>query len=469
MAKRGETILWHDYETTGLDTRRDRPMVFAAQRTDLDLQPIEDPVVVHFELAADVLPNPDACLVTGLDPDRSGTIKELEAARAVHAVMSQHSTCAAGFNSMRFDDEVTRFLFWRNLLPVYEREMRNGNSRWDLIDVLRAACALRPAGMEWPESEPGVPTFRLEELARANGITYAAHDALEDVRATIELARKIRAAQPRLFGDIFECRIRREVRGRLEDFGQEPFVHVSRRFPAAHYCTSLVVWVAERPRIRNLQLCVDLRHDPQIILDLDVDALRAALFMPHAERTDDTPRIGVKGIHVGRLPVMAPRAVLDEASIARTQLDLAACDRHAAFVAENHKAIAAKVAAVFDDDPSDGADVDAALYEGFVEGADEVLCRDVHESPPDAWRALERSFEDERLGELLFRLRARNYPETLGLTEHAKWVEHCKVKMQDAPALLARIVELRAEPGSKVDVLDRVEAAIRKRVAAVGV
>jgi exodeoxyribonuclease-1 len=469
MSRRQETILWHDYETTGTDPRRDRPMVFAASRTTLDLEPLDDPVVIQIQLADDVVPSIEACLVTGLVPDREGAIRELEAARKILALMSVEQTCVAGFNSVRFDDEVTRFLLWRNLLPVYEREMRNGNSRMDIIDMLRAACALRPAGMEWPELEPGVPTFRLEELAKANGIVYAAHDAAEDVRATIELARKLRAAQPRLWNDLLECRFRREVRARLDHYGSEPFVHVSRRFPAAQHCTSLMLHVVENPRLRNLQICLDLRHDPQTILDLTVEELRVALFTPHAERSPDLPRVGLKAIHLGRFPVMAPRAVLDDASIARIGLDMAACERHVATAKANMREIVRKATELYDDEPMPADDVDVKLYDGFVEDADRHVCDEIHGSPPQSWRSFESSFDDERLGELLFRMRARNHPETLGLTDHERWREHCRARLDEPGSVqLARIDELRRAGEAPSAILDAVAEAIRVRRAKCG-
>ncbi|MBI5851447.1 MAG: exodeoxyribonuclease I [Planctomycetes bacterium] len=468
MSRDDETILWHDYETTGLDPRSDRPMSFAAQRTTLALEPIGDPVTIEFAVADDVLPSPDACLVTGLDPDRPGTVSELEGARTILEVMMQPRTCGAGFNSMRFDDELTRFMLWRNLLPPYERESRNGNSRFDLIDVLRAACALRPEGMEWPEREPGVPGFKLEDLAAANGIPHDAHDALGDVRATIALARKLRSVREAMFDYLAEARQRSVVQDRIRAFRKEPFVHVSARFPAATRCASLVVRVADHPRFRNQILCLDLRCDPQRILDLDVAELRARLFTPREERPADEAPLGIKGIHFGRCPVVAPKKLLDDASIARLALDMAACDRHAQFIEAHRDALEMKLAAVFDEEPLGKGDVDQALYEGFVEDEDAAVCREVHASRPERWRDFERSFEDARLGELLFRMRARNHPETLGATEHGRWRTHCAARLAGADGLLARIVELRAEGGHDAKVLDAVEASVRRRVARLG-
>jgi exodeoxyribonuclease-1 len=468
MARNQETILWHDYETSGLDPRVDRPMAWAAVRTDTELNQIEDPVVVHVALGDDVLPSPEACLVTGLDPDRAGTVTELEAARAIFAEMSRPDTCNAGFNNMRFDDEVTRFMLWRNLLPAFDREWRKGNSRYDLIDTMRAACALRPDGLEWPVGEEGWPLFNLESLAAANSISYRAHDALSDVQATIELARKLATAQPQLLAYASEARVKRVSQDRLRSFGDEPFVHVSGRFPSQYRCASLVVHVAPHPRFANQVLCVDLRHDPQAILDHDLTELERLLFTPRDALPDDAERVGIKGIHFGRSPFIAPRDVLDEASADRIQLDLPECERRAAIVDRHRDQIVDKVQELFDSEQIPAEDVDQALYDGFVEGEDVGRCRSIHETPPIEWHTVHRTFDDERLDELLFRLRARNHPETLGPSELERWHTYCRTRLSGADAALGRIAELRATGTADAEVLDTCEAAIRKRLRTVG-
>src|SRR5699024_4482297 len=126
------------------------------------------------------------------------------------AELSRPGTCGVGYNSLRFDDEVTRHTLWRNFLDPYAREWRDGCSRWDIIDMVRLAYALRPAGIEWPLRADGAPSFRLEDLATANNLEQAqAHDALSDVHATIALARLVRRQQPKLYNYVFENRGKR--------------------------------------------------------------------------------------------------------------------------------------------------------------------------------------------------------------------------------------------------------------------
>jgi len=165
------SFYWHDYETFGVDPCRDRPAQFAGQRTNRDLEPIGEPLVVYCKPARDVLPSPMSCLITGITPqraERDGLI-EAEFAARLHEELAEPGTCAAGFNSIRFDDEFTRNLLYRNFYDPYAREWENGNSRWDIIDLARMCYALRPAGVEWPRHADGAASFRLEDLSGPGG------------------------------------------------------------------------------------------------------------------------------------------------------------------------------------------------------------------------------------------------------------------------------------------------------------
>ncbi|MFT7304961.1 MAG: exodeoxyribonuclease-1, partial [Candidatus Azotimanducaceae bacterium] len=224
------SIYWYDFETTGIDSIVDRPLQVAGIRTDHSLFELdESPINVFCRPGNDVVPNPDALLVTGIkmsDVLRDGLPERKFASRLLDQ-FSRPNTCVAGFNSLRFDDEFTRQLLYRNFHDPYAREWQNGNSRWDVIDVFRAAYALRPDGLNWPKKPDGTQSFRLEDLARANNLPHMdAHDALADVRATIAVARLLKEAQPKLFNFAFGLRDKRAVLQQLYPLGKAPVVHV---------------------------------------------------------------------------------------------------------------------------------------------------------------------------------------------------------------------------------------------------
>ena len=242
-----DTLYWHDYETFGVDPRRDRPAQFAGQRTDEDLNPVGEPLLIYCRPAPDYLPAPEACLLTGITPALAleQGVPEAEFIAAIEAELGRPGTCGVGYNSIRFDDEVTRNTLYRNLRDPYAREWRNGNSRWDVIDLMRMACALRPQGMEWPVDEAGLPVFKLERLTEANGIDHGqAHDALADVGATIAVVRRLKAAQPRLYDWYYRLRRKSAVLPMLAPEKGQPLLHVSGMYPRELGCLAPVLPLA---------------------------------------------------------------------------------------------------------------------------------------------------------------------------------------------------------------------------------
>lgn len=440
------TFLWHDYETFGADPRRDRPSQFAAIRTDADFNEVGEPVELFCKPADDFLPHPQACLITGITPQqaRRRGLPEAEFAGRIHALMSEPGTCALGYNTLRFDDEVSRCLFYRNLLDPYSREWQNGNSRWDLIDAVRTFHALRPSGIAWPSREDGSPSFRLEHLTAANGIAHeGAHDAVADVRATIGLARLLRERNPKLFDHLLALRSKREVARRLDVLGRKPVLHVSRRYPASRGCSALVMPLAEHPTNPNGVIVYDLSVAPEALLGLDVAQIRQRVFVSSDDLAEGEVRIPLKVIHINRSPVVLPASALKDVEgprrgeygeiVARLGLDIDACRRHWKQLAAE-PAAARKAAEVFAQPPPDTPrDPDLMLYSGgFFSPADRQQMQRVREASP--WDLVDArfAFQDPRLEEMLFRFRARNYPDTLSSEEQARWEGYRWERMNDA-------------------------------------
>ncbi|MEM1082320.1 MAG: exodeoxyribonuclease I, partial [Pseudomonadota bacterium] len=316
------SFLWHDYETFGADPRKDRPCQFAALRTDCALEPISDPITLYCQPSMDVLPVPDACLVTGITPQQALQLglPEFEFARTIERHMAQPGSCVVGYNNFRFDDEVSRFLFWRNFIDPYAREYSNGNSRFDLIDVLRMTAALRPDGIEWPLRDDGLPSFRLEDLARANGLdTEHAHDALVDVNNTLTMARRLRDHQTRLWQWALSLRERPRVERLLQS--GEVLLHTSSRFGAAHWCTAAVIPLFQHPRIQSQWLVWNCTEDAEEFASFDADVLEDLHFTPTADLPEGMKRLPVKWVRSNRCPMLAPMNVLNESAMARTGID----------------------------------------------------------------------------------------------------------------------------------------------------
>jgi len=420
------TFLWHDYETFGAYPQLDRPAQFAAIRTNTALEPLGEPINWYCQPARDVLPHPIASLITGITPQdalEKGLI-EAEFAASIHAEMMEPGTCTAGYNSIRFDDEFSRNLFYRNFYDPYEREYKNNNSRWDLIDLARMCYALRPEGIEWPEHEPGKPSFKLEHLSVENHIKHeGAHEALSDVLATIGLARLIKAAQPRLFDWALKMRNQHQVMQMLGTVNPEPLLHTSSRIPARRGCTSLVLPLSIYPDRKKSVIVYDLMADPEPLLNLDAEEISDRLFTPADDLPEGVERIALKSINAKHVPMIAPATTLKGVDCRRIGLDPQRCFEHAEKLIPVLPQIRNKVMDVFKPyPPSAHTDPDHMIYSGgFFPNADRRLMEKISRTDPHKLTQQQWPFQDSRLAEMLFRYRARNFPNTLNPDETRRW------------------------------------------------
>ncbi len=475
MSDAPASFLFHDYESFGARPRIDRPAQFAAIRTDAELNEIDAPIAFHCQPTLDLLPEPEACLITGITPQlaaREG-VAEPEFFARVHEAMTVPGSCVLGYNSIRFDDELTRHGLWRNFFPPYDREWRNGCSRWDLIDPLRAAYALRPQGLQWPLREDGAPSFRLEHLTAANGIAHSdAHDALADVRATIALARKFRVAQPKLWQFLLTHRDKRSA-ARLLDLAKPAMVlHTSTRYPAQRGCTTLVAALAMDPGSPQGVIVFDLMSDPAPLFELEVDELRDRLFVARADLPEDVERVPLKTVHRNRCPVLAPASVLSGVDLDRIALDPERCARHFELLMAERGLLATKLTLVFDRDRDfSGADPETDLYGGLPPESDLALLPRIRRAAATDLAAFASKLHDPRYRELLFRYRARHYPQTLDATESERfhaWVRQRLIDGRDdtIPTIATRreqLATLRMQhtaDGARLAVLDQLEAWI---------
>ena len=468
------SFLFYDLETFGADWRRSRVAQFAAVRTDDALNQVDEPVSFFVRPANDLLPSPLATLITGIAPQRAlrEGVNEAEAFARVQDLMAQPETCTLGWNTLRFDDEFVRHGLFRNFHDAYEREWRGGNSRWDLLDVARLFHALRPEGLAWPQREDGKgASFKLEHLAAANDVREGdAHEALSDVFATLGIARKLRAAQPRLWDYALQLRDKRFATRLLDATAMQPLLHVSQRYPASRLCAAPVLPLARHPHIDSRTIVFDLEGDADALLELDADAIADRLYTPAADLPEGVQRIGLKEVHANKCPALVEWRHLREPDFAHLQIDRAAVEDTAARLRTHAAALAEKIRQVFAT-PREFAkpDVDAALYDGFIGDGDKRRFADVRGTPPELLGQRDFGFRDSRLPELLFRYRARNWPDMLTPPERNRWDEYRRHRLCEDSGLsentfdtfFAEISGLRVrhvDDGAKLALLDQLEA-----------
>ncbi|TQV88413.1 exodeoxyribonuclease I [Aliikangiella coralliicola] len=421
-----ETFYWFDFETFGANPARDRPAQFAGIRTDMDFNIIDEPLNLFCKPADDFLPHPEACLITGITPQLAleKGICERDFFRQIHLELSTPGTCAVGYNSIRFDDEVVRFGLYRNFFDAYTREWQNGNSRWDIIDMLRMTHALRPEGINWVKNEDGNPSFRLEQLSVANNVEHEnAHDALADVYATIAMAKLVKECQPKLFDYLFKLRDKRQVAAKIDLITHQPFVHCSAMLGPQHqYCAVMLPLVAH-PTNKNSAICLDLTKPIDDLSSIDADTIKQRIFTRQDDLPEGVNRLPIKEVHYNKCPAVAPLNVLSQKVQDRLGINVADCLKVAESLKPQLQEIKGKLLTAYQENQFEPiTNPDFALYSGgFFKPSDRNKMDKIRASDWDALANSEFNFDDKRLPEMLFRYRARNAPDTLSEAEQDKW------------------------------------------------
>ena len=418
------SFYWYDLETFGISPKFDRIAQFAGIRTDLNLNVITEPDMFYCQPSDDLLASPEACLVTGITPQecQEKGMLECDFMDKINEIFTESHTCVTGYNSIRFDDEFIRYGNYRNLIDPYMREWANGNSRWDLIDLVRACYAMRPEGIHWPMHEEGKPSFKLTDLTEANNMKHtAAHDALSDVEATIQVAKLIKQKQPKLFEFYLSLRKKNMSKSLLNWQLLKPIVHVSNKIPAQRGCLAIMLPLAIHPTNPNGVICYDLAYDPDDLFELEVDEIQDRIFTPQADLPEDYERIALKTIHINKSPFVAPLSVLKNVDLERINMDYATNKANLEKF-KSQESIISKVQEVFQQKfDDDGEDVDGMLYSGFFTPQDKQIFSKIKEMPTEKVLENQFDFKDPRAQELVFRYIARNYPNVLSIEQTNKW------------------------------------------------
>ncbi|AWX13118.1 exodeoxyribonuclease I [Mergibacter septicus] len=458
------SFFFYDYESFGVDPARDRPAQFAGIRTDADFNLIGEPIMFYCRQTNDYLPSPEAVLVTGITPQLCNQkgLSEPEFAEKILAEFSQPNTCVIGYNNIRYDDEMTRYTFYRNFIDPYEYSWKHSNSRWDLLDLVRATYALRPAGIEWPYDDQGMPSFRLELLTKANGIAHQnAHDAMSDVYATIAMAKLIKQKQPKLFNYFFTNRGKNQLKSMIDLLNLTPLVHVSGMLGNERGNTTLIAPLAWHPTNQNAVIVCDLTGDIENLLQLSVEQIHQDLYTKKVELLEQKKSpIPLKLVHLNKCPILAPANTLLPKTAERLGIDRTLCLQNL----ERLKAtptIQDVVTEVFNQQPqfAPSNNVETELYNNFFSQQDKNNMAILRTLPAEKLANLDLSFQDPRIEKLLFHYRARHYFKTLTRAEQIKWQKYRHAKLDRSVAeftqSLERLGEEYAQQPEKMALLEQ--------------
>lgn len=416
-------FIFYDCETTGADRCFDQILQFAAVRTNDDFN-VLDRFEIRSRLLPHIVPSPGAMLVTGVDLERLFdplTPSHFEMAKRIHEAMSDWSPATiVGYNSISFDEEMLRRAFYSSLLPIYLSNT-GGNTRLDVLPLAVATHAFAPDALTWPINEKGRVSFKLDRLAPLNGYQHDnAHDALDDVFATIHLARLIRERAPVVWNAAMEHRSKAAAIAFVES---EPvFVSTFLRF--GMHSSKLVTALGLNPNNTGEILTFDLGRDPETLATMSDEEL--------AEFAASKPR-PISSIKLNASPIFMPVDVVGPL-IPSYQLGMGELTRRAALVREDQNLCARLMSVVlanrtpFPESPH----VEEQIYGGFYSRGDQALIDEFHRMDWAHRLGICDRFADPRLRALSRRLvfceapgvmpeeTRRNYARAIASRIHAR-------------------------------------------------
>ena len=424
------SYLFYDLETTGLNRTFDQVIQFAAIRTDQALNRLEEHNI-KIRLRPDIIPSPGAMLIHGIPIKNlaSGPC-EFEAMATIHRLFNTPGTITIGYNSLGFDDEFLRFSFYRNLLPPYTHQYANGCFRMDLLAMMTIYWLYNREVLKWPDSG-GKPSLKLEHINDLNQLARGkAHDALVDVKATVELARRLRNA-PKVWDYLSGYFNKATDIRRMEElpisFESGSGRHTLGLLAANAMGSSLnfqapVLFIGGSNAYRNQTLW----------LRLDLPELQATETETIPENT------WVIRKKAGEPGIILPPLDRYWSKISPERQDIVAANIQ--WLQDNLELFTAIIRyhADFRYPVIPDLDVDAALYQsGFWSNTDQEVCRAFHESPVKEKPALINKFKDKGLRVLAKRVIFRNFPES-GVSSRYK---------KEASVFMKKIAPAAGKPG----------------------
>ena len=408
-----EKFVFYDYETTGISPEYDQPLQFAAIITDLDFNEIER-VDIRCQISPHILPAPMALHVTGVNPNQllnNNLPTAFEFAQKIQEFTQKWAPAIwIGYNSIQFDENVMRQMFYQNLQPNIFATQFYDNSRLDVMKMVFAVFAENPDILEWPINEKGKINFKLDQLAPANGFkSHNAHDALGDVEATIFILNIIKTKAPDLYLKLIETRNKSYNLRLLTSF--KP-VEVTFRF-GGHLPKTYVGCLCSIPSNDNRVGFFDLNQsDPMDVILGNYEAVEAA--------TQKSPQ-RIRSIAINQADTIRPSKNTN-----------AEWDHICAVIEDNIDFRKTVSECIIDRYKSDGNDnektIEEKIYGGFYSNEDKSILEQFQFASWEERLNLLSRFSDERLKQLGRRLIAFNAPELLTTKEQNAFNSYLKNK-----------------------------------------
>ena len=411
-------IIFYDLETSGRSAYWDQIIQIAAICTDENLN-VLDEINLIGQLSSFSIPDPEALLVNKIPVEsiyKSNFSNYSLISEISHKFSEWSPGIFIGYNSIKFDEELIRNAFFKNLFDPY-LTVKNNNTRVDLLDITRIANFFYPDKIKSLLNKKGSAIMKLESIANTNGIkNFTAHDAMGDTYASLELAKLIKNRIPELWSKSISQNNKNQLE---ESIASKPFCYLESFFGKTKlFCLSFVDF---HPKYK-WALCFDLFEDPKKILDMDKSDIYAFL--------ESSPK-KIRKIRLNKSPILLDvemRKTLDEYNILSDDILL---ERHN-FISTNQD-FKDKVLSCYNDIILDETQLDVyaeeSIYKKFVSTSDTFLMEEFHKADWEKKFIILEKFKDERLKYFAEILIFEEKPDLLERKDFLKIKEHIKKRI----------------------------------------
>ena len=408
-------IIFYDLETTGRSAYWDQIIQIAAICTDEHLNVIDEMNLIG-KLNSFSIPDPEALLVNKIPIDsiyKSNFSNYSLVSEISHKFSEWSPAIFIGYNSIKFDEEVIRNAFFKNLFDPY-LTVKNNNTRVDLLDITRIANFLYPEKIKSLLNKKGSAILKLESIAHTNGIkNFTAHDAMGDTYASLELAKLIKKQIP----ELWDKSILQSNKVQLEaSIASKPFCYLESFFGKSKlFCLSFVGF---HPKYK-WALCFDLFEDPKKVLEMNKSEIYTFL--------ENSPK-KIRKIKLNKSPILLDIKIkknLEEYNIVSYDTLL---ERHN-FISNNQE-FKEKILSCYEDIITDESQLDIyaeeSIYKKFISNSDSYLMKEFQIADWKNKLIIMKKFTDERLKYFAELLVFEEQPHLLERKNFLKIKEHFK-------------------------------------------
>ncbi len=269
-------FVFYDFETTSSNKQWGQIIEVGAILADDQLNEL-DRFDARCRLSPGIIPEAMSLIVSNTTPKKlkETNLSHYEMVKQfVRKLKSWGKVTYIGWNNIEFDQ-----IFWRNTLfqnlQYPFTSTTNGNKEGDLLNLARAANLYYPNTLKNATNAKGNLEYKLDTMAPLNGIKHAAHTAIGDCSATLEIARIIRKKAP----SVWESSLLTSNKEESLKIIKNETLFCANEFYYGKVVPFVQTFVCQHP-IYQWPKTFDLKHDPNTYINMPIEVLKVELKKP---------------------------------------------------------------------------------------------------------------------------------------------------------------------------------------------